>query len=160
MTHVPELDLVLERTVDVAASELWLGWTVPERLVRWFTPAPWVTTACRIELRPGGGFEATMRSPEGQEVPNSGCYLEVVPERRLTFTNVLRGGFRPARAPAHPDFPFVATVELEPIAGGTRYRALVRHADAAGRKQHEAMGFHAGWSAALDQLVALVKRGW
>jgi len=159
MTPDPELDLVLERTVDVPASELWLGWTVPERLVKWFTPAPWVTTACSIDLRPGGGFEATMRSPEGLEVPNSGCYLEVVPERRLTFTNVLRAGFRPAGAPVHPDFPFVATVELEPAGGGTRYRALVRHADVAGRKQHEAMNFHAGWSAALDQLVALIKRG-
>jgi uncharacterized protein YndB with AHSA1/START domain len=32
------------------------------------------------------------------------------------------------------------------------------HADAAGRKQHEEMGFHDGWGAALDQLVAMARK--
>ena len=35
--------------------------------------------------------------------------------------------------------------------------ALVMHADAASRKRHEDMGFHNGWSAALDQLIRLAK---
>jgi len=35
--------------------------------------------------------------------------------------------------------------------------ALVVHKDEAGKKQHEAMGFHEGWNKALDQLVTYVK---
>jgi uncharacterized protein YndB with AHSA1/START domain len=35
----------------------------------------------------------------------------------------------------------------------------VIHADEAGAKKHAAMGFEAGWGAALDQLVAMVKKG-
>jgi uncharacterized protein YndB with AHSA1/START domain len=31
------------------------------------------------------------------------------------------------------------------------------HNDAASRKQHQDMGFHEGWGAALDQLVAYMK---
>jgi uncharacterized protein YndB with AHSA1/START domain len=31
------------------------------------------------------------------------------------------------------------------------------HADEAGRKKHEAMGFQQGWGMALDQLVAMIK---
>jgi uncharacterized protein YndB with AHSA1/START domain len=31
------------------------------------------------------------------------------------------------------------------------------HRDTGGRKAHEAMGFHQGWGAALDQLVALLQ---
>lgn len=27
-----------------------------------------------------------MRSPEGQEFPNLGCYLEIVPNQKLVFT--------------------------------------------------------------------------
>ena len=49
----PKLDLVLERTVDVPRELVWAAWTKPEHIVKWFTPAPWVTTHCEIDLRPG-----------------------------------------------------------------------------------------------------------
>lgn len=42
---------------------------------------------------------------------------------------------------------------------GTRYRATVIHADEKGCRQHAAMGFEDGWGAALDKLVAMVKKG-
>ena len=58
---------------------------------------------------------------------------------------------------------FTAIVEMTPhkVNGvdGTRYRATVLHADENGCKKHADMGFEAGWSAALDQLVAMVKKG-
>lgn len=50
-----------------------------------------------------------------------------------------------------------AVISLQPHGIGTRYTALAMHRDEAGRKQHEEMGFHDGWGAALDQLVAIVK---
>jgi uncharacterized protein YndB with AHSA1/START domain len=74
----PELDLVLERVVDVPPALVWRAWTEPERLKRWFTPKPWQTVECEIDLRPGGIFRTTMRSPEGEDTPHVGCYLEVV----------------------------------------------------------------------------------
>ena len=49
-----ERDLVLERTTDLPRSLLWKAWTTPEHLVHWFTPAPWKTVECEIDLRPGG----------------------------------------------------------------------------------------------------------
>ena len=51
--------------------------------------------ACKIDLRPGGDFSSTMLSPEGREFPNSGCVLEVVPNRKLVFTDTLLAGYRP-----------------------------------------------------------------
>jgi uncharacterized protein YndB with AHSA1/START domain len=55
---------------------------------------------------------------------------------------------------------FTAKVEFEPHgANGTKYRATVIHADEAGCQKHAAMGFEGGWGAALDQLVAMVKKG-
>jgi uncharacterized protein YndB with AHSA1/START domain len=50
-----------------------------------------------------------------------------------------------------------ATITFEPVPGGTGYRALVRHASAAARSQHEEMGFRDGWGAATDQLLALAR---
>ena len=53
-TPNPALDLVLERTIAVAPEKVWAAWTQPELLMQWFTPAPWKTVACEIDLRPGG----------------------------------------------------------------------------------------------------------
>ena len=95
--HDPALDLSFERFVELPPEALWAAWTQPELLMPWFCPRPWTTIACEIDLRPGGLFRTVMRSPEGQEFPNVGSYLEVVPNRRLVWTNTLAPGFRPAR---------------------------------------------------------------
>ena len=155
----PRLDLVLERTVDVPPELVWLAWTTPEHLMPWFTPDPWKTVECEIDLRPGGRFFTVMQSPEGQQFPNVGCYLEVIENRRLTWTNALEPGFRPSpmpevgKGPECHELLFTASIVLEPNGKGTRYRAIAMHRDEEGRKRHEAMGFAEGWGKALDQLV-------
>lgn len=153
----PKLDLVLERSVDVPPELVWMAWTEPEHLEKWFTPAPWTTVECEIDLRPGGVFRTVMRSPEGEDHPNTGCYLEVVPNRKLAWTDALGAGFRPSGQQAHLGFRFTAIVTLEPLGKGTRYTAVVKHADEESARKHEAMGFHEGWGTVLDQLVAHVK---
>ncbi len=152
----PRLDLSFERIVDVPKERIWQAWTEPRHITQWFTPAPWKTVACEIDLRPGGLFSTVMQSPEGQRFPNAGCYLEVVENRRLVWTNALAPGFRPAAQPPG-DFAMTAIVELADHGGGTRYHATVLHGDEAARGQHAAMHFEEGWGKALDQLVALVK---
>lgn len=155
----PTRDLVLERVVDAPREALWAGWTTPELITQWFTPTPWQTVACELDLRPGGIFRTVMRSPEGEEFPNAGCVLEVVEHEKFVWTGALEPGYRPHSPEAASRFPFVftAVITFEPHAQGTRYTALVIHSDAEGCAKHAAMGFHHGWGAALDQLVALVK---
>lgn len=149
----PELDLVLERVVDVRPELVWRAWTEPEHLVKWFTPAPWETVDCEIDLRPGGIFRTTMRSPEGQVMAHApGCYLEVEENRKLVFTDALGPGYRPKAEPF-----MTATILLEPAGSGTRYTAIAKHADPDAKRRHEEMGFADGWATALDQLVALAK---
>jgi uncharacterized protein YndB with AHSA1/START domain len=148
----PKLDLVLERVVDVPRELVWAAWTRPEHVRKWFTPAPWTVSDCEIDLRPGGIFRTVMRSPEGKEFPNIGCFLEVVPNQRLVWTDALLPGYRPAENPF-----MTAIITLESQGKGTRYTAVAIHRDDAGRKKHEEMGFYQGWGKALDQLVAHVK---
>lgn len=148
----PKLDLVLERVIDVPPQSVWDAWTKPEHLMVWFTPRPWTVSDCEMDLRPGGMFRSTMRSPEGEAFPNVGCFLEVVPIERLVFTDAMLPGFRPSEKPF-----FTAMVLIEPHEKGTHYTAIAIHRDEAGRKQHEEMGFHQGWGKALDQLVAHAK---
>ncbi len=153
----PETDLVLERVVDVPPERVWKAWTTPEQILKWFTPAPWKTVECQLDLRPGGRFHTVMQSPEGERFPNDGCYLEVVENRRLTWTSVLGADYRPIKSGAE-GIDFTATVTMEPHgSGGTKYTAIARHPDAATARKHADMGFQDGWGAALDQLVAMIK---
>jgi len=152
----PKRDLVLERIVDVPPELVWSAWTTPAHLKQWFTPAPWTTVDCEIDLRPGGIFRTVMRSPEGQDVENVGCYLEVIPNERLVWTGALLPGYRPSDRPS--DLPFTAIISLQPHGQGTKYTATALHRDEAGCAQHAEMGFHAGWGKALEQLVELMKR--
>ena len=152
MTIDPKLDLVLERIVDVSPKLVWQAWTQPEHLKHWFTPAPWTTSECEIDLRPGGVFRTVMRDPDGTEHPNVGCYLEVVPQQRLVWTDALLPGFRPALTHFLPGF-FTGLLLLEPHADGTRYLAIARHGAPNVRDQHEQMGFYEGWGTVADQMV-------
>lgn len=148
----PKLDLVLERDIDVPVEAVWKAWTTPSSLREWFVPKPWSITACEMDVRPGGLFSTTMRSPEGEEFPNVGCYLEVVPNERLVFTDTLLAGYRPSPKPF-----FTAVLELSPHGEGTRYRAVAIHGNEDNRKNHEEMGFHEGWGVVVDQMVAHIK---
>jgi uncharacterized protein YndB with AHSA1/START domain len=155
----PSLDLLLERIVDVPRALVWKAWTTPDVLMKWFTPDPWKTVECQIDLRPGGAFRTVMQSPEGELFPNVGCYIEVVENETLIWTNALTPGYRPATRPgdAPEDLIFTAVISLEPVGEGTRYTARVIHADAESCARHAAMGFHDGWGAALTQLVAVAQ---
>lgn len=158
----PNLDLVLQRDIDVPPALVWRAWTDPQLLIRWFTPAPWSTVECTIDLRPGGRFHTVMCSPEGQHYPNDGTYLEIVENERLVWTNMVAPGFRPsipAKAEGHEcaEFMFTCILSLEPHGSGCRYTAIALHADADSRARHAAMGFEDGWGKALEQLLAVVK---
>ena len=74
-TPDPNLDLVIERTIDVPVDLVWEVWTRAEHLRNWFTPAPWTIADCEVDLRPGGIFRFIMRGPEGQQEGSEGCFL-------------------------------------------------------------------------------------
>jgi len=152
----PKLDLVFERTTLLSPEKIWKAWTDPETLMKWFCPKPWKVTECRTELQAGGEFYTLMRGPEGEEMSNDGCYLEIIENKKLVWTNMMSQGFRPASI-SSIGFAFVGTILISNTDKGTLYKGIVSHGDEESRKKHEAMGFQEGWGLAFDQLVELMR---
>ncbi len=148
-----ERELVLTRLIDAPREKLYRAWTDPALLKQWFAPLPWTTPVAELNVRPGGANLIVMRGPDGQEFPNRGVYLEVVPNERLVFTDAYTDAWEPSQ---RPFMTVIITFENE--GGGTRYTARVRHWTVAAREEHERMGFHAGWGKCTDQLAALVAK--
>jgi uncharacterized protein YndB with AHSA1/START domain len=151
----PESDreLVLARIIDAPREKVFRCWTDPELMVQWFTPAPWKTVSAEMDLRPGGKSLVVMQSPEGQDFPNPGVVLEVIPNEKLVFTDAYTEGWRPSENPF-----FTAVLTFEDAGDGkTRYIARARHWTDENRKRHEEMGFHTGWGICADQLEALAR---
>ncbi len=145
-------DLVLTRLIPAPRRALWRAWTEPELVKRWFAPKPYTTPVVELDLRPGGSNLIVMRSPDGQDLPNRGVYLEVVPDTRLVVTDAYRSAWVPSEK------PFLTVIlTFADEAGGTRYTARARHWTLEDRQAHEAMGFEQGWGICADQLTELVR---
>ena len=146
------LELGLTRVIDAPREKLYRCWTEPALMKLWFAPQPWTTSLAETDVRPGGASLVVMRSPEGQDYPNRGVYLEVVENERLVSTDAYTSAWVPSEK------PFMTLVlTFENASGGTRYTARALHWTVADREAHEKMGFHEGWGKCTDQLAALVK---
>ena len=147
-------ELVLTRLIDASPDKVFRCWTEPSLLKQWFAPAPVTTPVAEVDLRVGGANRMVMQTPDGQEIPCPGTYLEIVPDRKLVFTDAYTGDWVPKNGK-----PFMtAIITFDDEDGKTRYTARVRHWSADDKKTHEDMGFHPGWGQCADQLAALAKK--
>ena len=144
-------DLVITRDIAASRESLYRCWTEPALIKQWFAPKPWVASHAETDVRPGGANLVVMRSPDGQDFPNPGVYLEVVPNERLVATDAYTRAWEPSAK------PFMTLIlSFDDLGGGiTRYTARARHWSAADREAHEKMGFHEGWAICTDQLAEL-----
>ena len=151
-----ENDLVLERTLDAPVDLVWMAYTDPEHLKQWFAPKPYQITECELDLRPGGVFRIRMVGPDSFDTGHGtpGSVLEVVENKKLTWTSALGPGNRPNQNGEGCDsFPMTAIVTFEDAGNGkTAYRAVALHKDAKDKAAHEQMGFHEGWGTVAGQL--------
>ena len=145
-------DLSITRLLNAPRAAIWRCWTDSELLPRWFCPAPWTVSKATMDVRAGGASLIVMNGPNGEEMPNRGVYLDIVPNEKIVFTDA----FTQAWLPSQKAF-MVGTITMADEAGKTRYTAVARHWTMEDREAHEKMGFHVGWGIATDQLEALAR---
>ncbi|HVX38159.1 MAG TPA: SRPBCC family protein [Gemmatimonadaceae bacterium] len=151
----PKLDIVLERFIDAPRRLVWEALTKPEHVKEWYMPKQWGRVArAEMDVRPGGIFSIDIAVGDGREVPNLGCFLDVVPMERLVWTSMLFPGYRPA---VFDDIPITAIITMESVGEGTRYVFTALHRSEADLENDKASGWLEGTNIALDQLVAHVQ---
>jgi uncharacterized protein YndB with AHSA1/START domain len=134
--------LEMERLIPASPERVFEYWTEPELVAKWFGPGDFDVPSSQLDLRPGGKWRTTIRSPEGQLRTVSGVYSTIEPPRRLVFTwawdddHGVRG------------HETQVTVTLEPTPGGTRLR-LVQE-DFQNREVRDR--HNGGWTSALNKL--------
>ena len=151
----PKLDFAIERFIDAPTRLVWEALTKPEHLKEWYMPKPWGRVSrAEIDLRPGGIISIDIAVGDGQDVPNVGCILEVVPMERLVWTSMLFPGYRPA---VFDDIPITAIMTMETVGTGTRYVFTALHRNEADLENNNTSGFRKGTEIAIDQLVEHVR---
>ena len=146
----PKLDLVFERFIDAPVRLVWEALTQPEHVKEWYMPKAWGRVArAEMDLRPGGIFSIDI-AVEDRDVPNVGCFLDVVPMERLVWTSMLFPGYRPA---VFDDVPITAIMTLHAEGTGTRYVFTALHRNEADLEANKESGWLQGTEIALDQFV-------
>lgn len=148
-------ELRAEHVLNAPRSSVWRCWTEPRLLEQWFHPESWTSEVRALEQRPGGASHLVMHGPKGEVSDGVGVFLEVVPGRRLVFTNAYTSGWIPTEPAGAPFRTMI--IEISDEGGGTRYVVRALHWTEEARNQHEKMGFHEGWKHTANQLEALAR---
>jgi uncharacterized protein YndB with AHSA1/START domain len=151
-TDINDRTLTLTRIIDASPDKVFRCWSEPELIKQWFAPKPWTTAKVESDFRPGGATSVTMADENGAEYPNPGQYLEIIPNKKLVFTDGYVGDWVPSENPF-----FTAVLTFEEEGGKTRYTAKAIHWTKENKEAHEKMGFHEGWGITTSQLEQLAK---
>ena len=141
-------ELIITRTFDAPARLLFAAWSKPELLKKWFGPVGYPVTMCEMDFRAGGQWRAAMTGPSGtQQTPFGGEYLEIVPNRRIVFSN----GFELPGAEK-----MIMTVTFDEKDGRTLLTIRTLFASIAQKATHVGAGMAEGIASGLDQLTDVV----
>ena len=89
MAETPPIgrEFTITRVFDAPRELVWKAWTDPEHVARWFGPRGFSTPRATVtmDVRPGGTFDFTMVSDDGNEIRSGGTFLEVEEPERLVW---------------------------------------------------------------------------
>ena len=105
-----EREVVVTRTFDAPARLVFEAWSTPALFKKWWVPRSMGMTlrSCEMDMRTGGTYRLVFGDDPANPMAFFGTYLEVVPNKRIVWTNEESGDAGP-----------VTTVTLEERDGKT-----------------------------------------
>jgi uncharacterized protein YndB with AHSA1/START domain len=111
---VTHATIVVERTYDVSPARVFAAWADPTVKIRWFAgPDDWESGDFELDFRVGGRERNSGGPPGGPVYRYDAMYQDIVPDQRIILTYDLY--LDETRISVS-----LATVELKPVAAGTR----------------------------------------
>ncbi|SDN42385.1 Uncharacterized conserved protein YndB, AHSA1/START domain [Paenibacillus sp. yr247] len=105
-TNANQPELVFNRIFNAPRELVFKAWTEPEHLTHWWGPKGLTLRVASLDLRPGGVFLYSMKTPDGHEMWGKFVYGEITPPEKLVFTNSFSDAEgNTIRAPFSPVFP-------------------------------------------------------
>lgn len=159
MDQLEEKQVLVSRSFNAPVELLWKAWTEPDQFIRWYGPKSFTTPTCEIDLKVGGRHLWSMQSPDGRRMYYTGVYKEIVPMKRLVFTDSLsdaEGNVLPPSAMGMPEGSpesMDVTVTFEHEDGKTT--VTVSHVGFGEGGDYAA----AGWEQAFEKLAEVLAEG-
>src|SRR5262245_27481110 len=82
-------EVIVTRTFDAPARLVFEPWTQPTLLTQWWVPRSMGMTlrSCELDVRTGGKYRLVFGDDPVNSMAFFGKYLDVVPNRRIVWTN-------------------------------------------------------------------------
>ena len=155
-------DFVLTRDFAAPRPLVYKCWMEPSHLARWWGPKPFTCPVCEVDARAGGEFHLVMRSPDGQDYPMRGTFLEIVPNERIVKSDDVSEHSDEWHRMIDPTwqpgakFNMVTTVTFADLGAGTKVTIRTRFDRIAIRDAFAKIGMKEGWTSSLDKLDEFV----
>jgi uncharacterized protein YndB with AHSA1/START domain len=116
--ELSDREIVSARSFDAPRERVFVAFSDPSRLARWWGPSGFTNTVHEFDLRPGGAWRSTMHGPDGADYPSESVFVEVVKPERIVFRHV------------SAEHPYEMVITLEEQGRTTRVTWRMRHATA------------------------------
>ena len=88
ITTPGDREIVVTRAFDAPRELVFLCYSKPELLRRWYGLPDWTMTVCEIDFRVGGRWRFFTRAPGGFEMGASGIYTAIEAPARIVNTEI------------------------------------------------------------------------
>ena len=149
VTTPTDTQILIAREFDAPRHLVYLAFTTPELVRRWWHANRAEITDIEMDVRIGGRYRwAAKALSNGFAFDFHGEYQEVVPDERLVYTEIYSG---------FPDSVALNTATLEEKDGRTFVEILVQHPSREARDGHIGSGMEEGMQEALQLLEDAVR---
>jgi uncharacterized protein YndB with AHSA1/START domain len=149
ITTPSDLEIAMTRVFDAPRHLVFDAMTRPEHVRRWFGCAELALPVCEIDLRVGGAYRFTMRTPDGVDSTLQGVYREVVRPERVVFTERFS-------MPGFNSDEYQVTSTFVEAGGRTTLTTTILHTTRENRDGHLNSGIEKGVAPAYDRLAEVV----
>lgn len=147
--------VTIKREFDAPLNLVWKAWTESQLLDQWWAPKPWMAKTKSLTFREGGSWLYAMTGPDGTSIWNIVEFSLVRKEKGFQATST----FCDENGKKTSDFPVMFWNNTFSAMGSeTLVEVEISFTNETDMEKIIAMGFEAGFTAALDNLDELLAK--